>query len=172
MISSKKQKKISQAIEKADIHHDICLEVILEEDWTFFKQISEFIKVFATETNEVQGDSYPSLGLVMPWYQILYKKCQKTKNEVSRESQLFDAADQAYSKLESYYNIRSNSCAMCLILDPQFKLTWFTQHDLVQEDERNSDTNPIGYKDKALKHLKEVHAEYSSEYAIKFSQEP
>ncbi|MBW0500510.1 hypothetical protein O181_040225 [Austropuccinia psidii MF-1] len=149
-----KQKTISQEIEKADIHHDIRLDVILEEDWTFFQQISEFLKVFATATDEVQGDSYPSLGLVMPWYQLLLETCQKTKNEVSRESQLYDAADQAYSKLESYYNIRSNSCAMCLILDPRFKLTWFTQHDLLQEDERNSDTNPIRYKDEALKHLK------------------
>ncbi|MBW0570051.1 hypothetical protein O181_109766, partial [Austropuccinia psidii MF-1] len=108
----------------------------------------------------------------MPWYQLLLKTCQKTRNKVSRESQLYDAADQAYSKLESYYNIRSNSCAMCLILDPRFKLTWFTQHDLLQEDERNSDTNPIRYKDEALKHLKEVYAEYSSEYTINFPQEP
>ncbi|MBW0498971.1 hypothetical protein O181_038686 [Austropuccinia psidii MF-1] len=96
----------------------------------------------------------------------------KNKSKVSRESQLFDAADQEYSNITSYYNIRSNFCAMCLIIDPQFKLTWFTQHDLLQEDERNSDTNPIRYKDKALKHLKEVYAEYSSEYAISFSQEP
>ncbi|MBW0570346.1 hypothetical protein O181_110061 [Austropuccinia psidii MF-1] len=61
---------------------------------------------------------------------------------------------------------------MCLILDPQFKLTWLTQHYLFQEDKRNSDTNPIRYKDEALKHLKEVYAEYCSEYAINFSQEP
>ncbi|MBW0562388.1 hypothetical protein O181_102103 [Austropuccinia psidii MF-1] len=147
-------------------------DVILEDYWNFFQQISEFLKVFASATNEFQGDSYSSLGLVMPWYQLLLETCQKTKNEVSREYQLSDASNQAYLKLESYSNIRSNFCAMCLILDPLFKLTWFTEHDLLQEDERNTDTNPIRYKEKALKHLKEVYAEYSSEYAINLSQEP
>ncbi|MBW0571655.1 hypothetical protein O181_111370, partial [Austropuccinia psidii MF-1] len=169
---AKKHKTISQAIEKSDIHHDIRLDVILEKNWTFFQQILEFLKVVATATDEVQGDSYPSLGLVMPWYQLLRETCQKTKIKVSRESQLFDAADQAYSKLKSYYNIRSNSCAMCLILDPLSKLTWFNQHDSLQEDEINSDSNPIRYKDESLRHLKEVYVEYSSEYAINFSQDP
>ncbi|MBW0500420.1 hypothetical protein O181_040135 [Austropuccinia psidii MF-1] len=96
----------------------------------------------------------------------------KNKKEVSRESQLVNSADQEYLKLESYYNIGSNSCAMCLILDPQFKLTWLTQHDLLQEDDRNSDTEQIDHKDEALKHLREVYAEYCSEFAIKISQDP
>ncbi|MBW0568748.1 hypothetical protein O181_108463 [Austropuccinia psidii MF-1] len=45
-------------------------------------------------------------------------------------------------------------------------LTWFTQYDLLQEDETNSDEDPIKYKDEALKHLRELYAEYSSEYVI------
>ncbi|MBW0543836.1 hypothetical protein O181_083551 [Austropuccinia psidii MF-1] len=107
----------------------------------------------------------------MPLYKLLLKTCQKTKHKVSRESQLLDSADKEYSKLESYYNIRSNSCGMCLILDPRFKLTCSTQHYLLKEDERNSDTNPIKYKDEAPKHFGEVYAEYSYEYAINFSQD-
>ncbi|MBW0557226.1 hypothetical protein O181_096941 [Austropuccinia psidii MF-1] len=31
---------------------------------------------------------------------------------------------------------------------------------------------PIKYKDEALKHLREVYAEYSTEYAINLSQDP
>ncbi|MBW0507436.1 hypothetical protein O181_047151 [Austropuccinia psidii MF-1] len=94
------------------------------------------------------------------------------KNKVLREYQLFDEAYQAYEKLESYYNIILNSSAICLIIDPKFKLKWFTQHNLLQEYERNSDTNTIRYKDEALQHFKEVYAEYSSEYSISFPQEP
>ncbi|MBW0496505.1 hypothetical protein O181_036220 [Austropuccinia psidii MF-1] len=121
--SSKKQKTISHEIEKADLHHGIRVDAGLDDDWTLSQQISAFLKVFATETDNVQGDSYPSLGLVMPQYQLLLETCQNTKKKVSIESQIFDEADQAYSKLEGYYNIRSNSCAMYLILDPQFKVT-------------------------------------------------
>ncbi|KAH9470917.1 hypothetical protein Pst134EA_004828 [Puccinia striiformis f. sp. tritici] len=144
-------------------------EAISNEDWNLFKWIHDLLEKFGQASVDTEGNFYATLTIVIPWYKVLKDHCSNTIKKFTKScralrSVMIKAAKAALEKLQGYHSI------LAVVLDPQFKLTFFEQEPLDEEDNNDSDTNgktQIEFKDQALKILCDTHKDYSTKRPVK-----
>ena len=118
----------------------------------------DFLKPFKDATVEIQGEEYPTIGTVIPWYNLLYDHCYDTKSQKSTESNEYDAAQEAFQKLEKYYDIASKHLMVGVMLDPHYKAEFFD----ISHPSRTPEEVALG-KRHAMEAFKEIYQQYAQE---------
>lgn len=99
---------------------------LLTEEWDKLQQMCDFLEPFNSATEVLSGDTYPTLGTVLPTYSYLSKGLNQVKSQYNA-GQLEAAAEAMLDKLEKYHRIAVtlDSNYFATILDPRFTLKWF-----------------------------------------------
>ncbi|CAI5474260.1 unnamed protein product [Closterium sp. Yama58-4] len=93
--------------------------------WTALNELRAFLEPFDSITLFVEGSLYPTMGAVVPQYNMLLDILEA--NKVSPfVSQLFrDLSTRALTKLERHMGRVSEECAVATFLDPRLKTATF-----------------------------------------------
>jgi hypothetical protein len=97
---------------------------ITDNEWEILSLISEFLKPFYEATLMVSQQSYPSLCVVIPLFDILIKHLRKEKN--SSKTVLKDCASMIEEKFLKYENKLKNKLSLfAVILVPRLNIQYF-----------------------------------------------
>lgn len=105
--------------------NDEGLFLVTEEHWKNLKSVCDLLGPLRDATEVLSGQQYPTLSMVVPFYNALLTNLESKCNQNGSSAFLADAANAAYCKLYKYYDISSELCTIATVLDPRLKLKFY-----------------------------------------------
>ena len=95
-------------------------------DWAHLQEFYDFLFIFKEAPEMSCAGKYPTLSLIVPLYNSLLDHTEEVISSTEKSSALHRAAVACKDKLMAYYNVTSDACTIATVLDPRFKLAYYT----------------------------------------------
>lgn len=104
---------------------DCCLSISADV-WNRFETIVLYLEPFKEFTQLISGDSYSTLSLVVPLFNILLDHITEwMTTKTNPEDNLHRSTVAALAKISKYYNLTSDCFTICTVLDPRFGIEYY-----------------------------------------------
>ncbi|CAI5489085.1 unnamed protein product [Closterium sp. Naga37s-1] len=101
-------------------------EIMLSDaHWTALNELRAFLEPFDRITLFVEGSLYPTMGSVVPQYNMLLDILEANRDSPDVSQLCMDLSKRALSKLERHMGRVSEECAITTFLDPRLKTATF-----------------------------------------------
>ena len=133
--------------------------LLSEEDWNLIQRLKGILGIFVKATEHLSGSTYPTLSSQLPYFAILSSRLEKVVYDLRQtdpDSDLCQAVNQAWIKLNQYHRQTTSSQSIATILDPRCKLQTFRH---------------LGWKDEWVTdaHTSFIHI-FNQQYSLKTSE--
>ncbi|CAI5482345.1 unnamed protein product [Closterium sp. Yama58-4] len=103
----------------------IPLTMLSDAHWSALNELRAFLEPFDSITLFVEGSLYPTIGAVVPQYNMLLDILEANKDSPDVSQLWKDLSTRALSKLERHMGRVSEECAIATFLDPRLKTATF-----------------------------------------------
>ena len=110
--------------------------LLSEHDWSLVERLRSILNIFVKATEHLSGSSYPTLSVQLPYFVVLANRLEQLVDELREsdpDSELLQAVNSAWVKLNHYHAQTSSSQSIATILDPRYKLQTFRNLALTEQ---------------------------------------
>ena len=104
----------------------MCQIQITERDWDTLKDLERLFMIFVKPTLQMQGETYPTLSAVIPWYMRMFSKLEAKMKDANTLATVSAACKAALEKLDEYHTSAANQTLshsnVATILDPRMNV--------------------------------------------------
>ena len=112
--------------------------MVNEHSWNRLKQVKEYLEPFRKATEASCMEKYPTLSIVVPWYNSLMDHLDLWMREKTTPGDLLhNSVVAASAKLKDYYDVTSHCYTIATVLHPRLNMGFYksTDPDTVSEIE-------------------------------------
>ena len=110
------------------------------ECWGTFERILDYLAPFKQFTEQICGEKYSTISLVVPMFNMLIDHLQDwMENETTAGERLHNSTVAALEKINSYYNVTSDCYTICTVLDPRLGLNYYNVAPAPDQENENTE---------------------------------